>query len=238
MRNLLSRPRAVAGLAIDRIEEDCRLNEPESGDYHLKLVEPNGEGRLEVQHFIAEAYSRIFGANLREFYPFLIALCGPGNQLLGASGARYARGQKLFAEQYLGMPAEDAIAEQTGNRIDRQHLVEVGSFSVVRPALTYPFISMLGSWLQSYDVDWLLFVLTRSFRRLFERAGIDMLDLGAASAERLAPSTNDWGSYYWHEPRIMAVNLQTGLARFQAHRWSASRPVDSSAASRFIACPA
>lgn len=217
MRKLLSKPRAVAGLPLSNIDEDTRLYELSHGGPHLRLVEAEGTGRLQAQEFIAQAYRRVFDAELQSFYPSLIALYGEDGALCGAAGARYAEQQDLFLEQYLSLPVEHLIAEQAGEHIHRNSVVEFGNLSVARPAMTYPFMNMVGGWLLTYGVEWLVFALTRSLRALFQRAGVEMLDLGSAEPIRLAPSPNRWGSYYEHDPRVTAVRLGRGLASFQHH---------------------
>ena len=217
MRKLLSKPRAVAGLDLRKIDEDTRLYEMDGGSFHLRLVEPEGRRRLETQEFIAQAYHRVFRANLQSFYPSLIALHGESPLLCGAAGARYADGQELFLEQYLQSPVERLIENGARAPVQRSSVVEIGSFSVRRPALTYPFISMIGGWLQTYGVEWLVFSLTGTLRHLFTRAGVELLDLGPAQSSRLAQSDNDWGSYYQHDPRVMAARLTSGLDSFHCH---------------------
>lgn len=220
MRKLLTGPRAVAGLTLDRIDEDTRLFELAGGELHLRLVEPAQAGRLKTQAFIARAYRRVFDAQLHSFYPSLIALHGANNALAGAAGARYADGQTLFLEQYLPRPVEYMISRAAGTEVKRDSIVELGNLSVGRPALTYPFIGMIGGWLQTYRVEWIVFALTQSLRRLFRRAGVDMLDLGAAEPSLLGPSPNVWGRYYEHDPRVMAARLAPGINQFQLHHGS------------------
>ncbi len=217
MRKLLTKPRAVAGLTVALIDEDTRVFEHAGGKFHLHLVEPEQTRRLQTQEFITQAYRRVFQAELRTFYPSMIALHDTDESLQGAAGARYADGQVLFLEQYLPLPVERLISGKSNQTIQRSHIVELGNLCVVRPAMTYPFISMIGGWLQTYEVDWIVFALTHSLRKLFLRAGVELLDLGAAEPKHLKPSPNRWGNYYAHDPRVMAARLATNLTTFQQH---------------------
>jgi len=210
-------------MALDAIDTDTRLYELQGGRLHLGLVEPGFERRCEATEFIAHAYSRVFGASLRSFYPSLITLHEDGRRLCGVVGARHAEAQILFLEHYLDQPAESAIAGLTGRPVPRRGIVEIGNLSVARPALTYPFMAMIGGWLQAYEVDWLVFALTRTLRRLFQRAGVQLIDLGAAESRRLGQTENDWGSYYDHEPRVMALCLTGGLAHFRLRHRNSDR---------------
>jgi len=217
MRKLFERPRAVAGLPVRRIDEDSRLFEDDNGYFQLHLVEAENEGRAEAQRFISEAYHRVFDAELRDFYPSIITLCAAGKGLKGAVGARYADGQSVFLEQYLEQSVEQLIQARTSAAVARSRIVEIGNLSVIRPALTYPFISMIGNWLQGYGVDWIVSSLTATLRSLLTRTGVTLVDLGAARAQMLVKQTSNWGRYYEHGPRVTAVNLADGLSRFQSH---------------------
>jgi Thermostable hemolysin len=167
VRKLTEKPRAVAGMTVTGIDEDSRLYELQHFNYHLRLVEPAQPRRAEVQAFIADAYQRVFDADIRDFYPSLIALHRSDDQLQGAAGARHADGQHLFLEQYLDIPIEQAIRLFAGIDVGRTKVVELGNLSVARPALTYPFISLIGAWLQTYEIEWLVFALTRTLQRVF-----------------------------------------------------------------------
>jgi hypothetical protein len=210
-------------MALDAIDADTRLYELQGGRLHLGLVEPGFERHCEATEFIARAYNRVFGASLRSFYPSLITLREDGQRLCGVAGARHAEAQQMFLEQYLDQPAESAIAKRIGRAIPRQGIVEIGNLSVARPALTYPFMAMIGGWLQAYEVDWLVFALTHTLRCLFQRAGVELIDLGAAEPRRLGQTENDWGSYYDHEPRVTAVCLTRGLAHFRLRHGNRER---------------
>lgn len=224
LQQLLTRPAAVSGYDIGEIEADTRVFELECGSYHLHVIEPSTPGRAEVERFIQQAYRRIFAAELNSFYTSIVCLHDSKDRIVGAVGARHGEGQALFTEQYLARPAQELISQQFGSPVTRNRVVELGNLSVARPALTYPFISMIGAWLQNYSVDWLLFSLTDSLRRLFDRSGIPMLDLGAADRSLLCPSSDDWGSYYSRDPRVMAAPLQRALEGYElsraGSRWS------------------
>lgn len=225
MQQLLSRPAAVSGYELSEIESDTRVFELECGSFHLHVVEPGAPNRHEAEQFIQQAYRRIFGAELNSFYASIVCLHDSKERIVGAVGARHAEGQALFTEQYLAKPVERLISDQAGREVARNRVVELGNLSVSRPALTYPFISMIGLWLQGYAVDWLLFSLTDSLRRLFGRSGIPMLDLGAADCSFLYPSSDDWGSYYSRDPRVMAAPLEQALQGYQLSR-GGSRWID------------
>ncbi|MEJ2535386.1 MAG: thermostable hemolysin [Gammaproteobacteria bacterium] len=225
MRKLLEHPRAVAGMSLERIHADTRVYESEGGDWSLHLVEASHANRDAAQAFIHDAYARVFDADVRDYFPSIITLKDRANGLRGAVGARYAFGQPLFLEQYLHGPVTDLISERTRTPVARDGVVELGNLSVTRPAMTYPFMSLLGGWLRDVGIEWLVFSLTATLRRLFERAGVTMVDLAPADPTRLQPSSTRWGAYYQHDPRIVAIELAGGLVRFnQRHPLPTPQP--------------
>lgn len=219
MRKLIDRrPRAVAGISEAAILDDTQLLESSGGAYSLFLVEADQSGRPRAQAFIHSAYERAFNADLHSFYPSIITLNGgPGRQqqdILGAVGARSGYGQQLFLEQYLRADLDAVLSERIDREVPRAAVVELGNLSVLRPALTYPFMHLIGQWLLGYEVEWLVFALTAKLRHLFRRAGLDMVELGCAQQHRLLSQETDWGSYYEHDPRIVALELTPAIARF------------------------
>jgi len=222
---------------VTGIDEDSRLYERDRCDYHLRLVEPAQPSRAEVQVFIANAYRRVFDAEIRAFYPSLVALHSSDACLQGAAGARHADGQHLFLEQYLDAPVEQAIRLFAGLDASRDRIVELGNLSVARPALTYPFISLIGAWLQTYGIEWLVFALTRTLQKVFSRADVELVDLGAAEPLRLQGSANYWGSYYEHGPRVMAARLNPGLVNFQSHHPSRRQLQRRNSEQSALTCP-
>jgi hypothetical protein len=227
LRKLLSRPRAVAGLSLTYIEVDARLFHARDAHYSLHLLDEQDPGRAAAKRLIQDAYRRVFGAHLNEFYPGIATLQSRTGSLEGAVGVRYAASHPLFLEQYLNVSADARLSSVSGRPAGREAIVELGNLSVRRPAQTYPFMNLIGTWLHSYRIEWMLFALTGSLRRLFARSGVAMLELGVAYPSRLASALTDWGSYYDHDPRIVAIHLPAALEQFrrshpvlrQARRW-------------------
>ena len=53
--------------------------------------------------------------------------------------------------------------------------------------------------------------LTAELRHLFVRLGVTPLALGAADPQRLGELAARWGSYYEHQPVVLAGNLSQAL---------------------------
>jgi len=217
MSELQDLPQAVAGLSLERIDEETWLHESPCGQFHLHLVEAAARTRASVEKYIAEGYARVFGAKLSGFYPSIIVLHDQHERLLGALGLRSAQRQSLYLERYLTRPIECMIADHVGPTC-RANIVEVGNLALSSVAQTYSIITLMGEWLQHYSIHWVTFSLTRSLRQMFKRAGVPIHDLGAAQPELACGDGNDWGRYYEHQPHVVAIPIRDGLARFRASR--------------------
>jgi hypothetical protein len=55
------------------------------------------------------------------------------------------------------------------------------------------------------DAEWAIFTATRALRALLQRGGLNMIELARAEPSRVK-NPNDWGNYYKHDPRVMAVS--------------------------------
>src|SRR3569623_374508 len=96
------------------------------GTYELR--ESFGTERARTEHFIAERYRRDFDARIEAFMPRLFSLratgdCAQESAIEGALGLRNAQG-RLFVEQYLDAPIEEAMRVAIGQRIERASIVE------------------------------------------------------------------------------------------------------------------
>jgi hypothetical protein len=55
--------------------------------------------------------------------------------------------------------------------------------------------------------DWTFFTATSRLEKLLRRMRLPLLNLGAASADRV-PSPEIWGSYYETDPRVLAFSRE------------------------------
>jgi hypothetical protein len=132
-------------------------------------------------------------------------------QLVAAVGYRCAEANTLFLEQYFDAPIEQVMSRNAGVVLSRSGLVEVAHLVALKPGHGRRMMSELGALLQSKGVIWIVSTVTRELRHLFARMGIAPLALGAADARRLGCDVKDWGTYYAHEPVVLAVQLQIAM---------------------------
>ncbi|MDR7149981.1 hypothetical protein J2W49_001936 [Hydrogenophaga palleronii] len=177
-------------------------------------VHPAGDPRRpEVEAFIRRVFSARFDARVEHFAPVLVSLSDPMNgRILAAAGYRAAGEAPLFLENYLHEPVERVLSGIGGNPVVRDGIVEVGHLAADQPGEGRRLIFLLGQHLADEGAQWVVSTLTDALRQLFVRLGITPLALGRADPSRLgAAAAASWGSYYEHEPIVLAGQLPQAL---------------------------
>jgi hypothetical protein len=137
----------------------------------------------------------------------LLALRDAEGALVAAVGYRCAALEPLFLERYLNAPVEQVLFGVDAPVTARRGMVEVAHLVALRPGEGRRMMGELGCWLMGQGAQWVVSTVTRELRHLFLRMGIAPLALGVADPERLGEGARDWGSYYAHEPVVLAVAL-------------------------------
>lgn len=179
------------------------------------LVDVGDPHRAAVEGFIAQVYRARYGAELASFLPHLLAWRDRAGALQAAVGLRSGGEGRLFVEQYLDRPAEDAIAAIAGRAIDRQRLVEVGNFAALSAGDARESIVHLTRWLHAAGFRWVLFAATRQLRNTFDRLHLATVALADADAARVRADGTDWGRYYDAQPKLMFGDIAAGHAYLQ-----------------------
>ncbi len=186
------------------------------------LVPADHPARAEVEAFIARVYAERYGAHLRSFLPDLLAYRDQDGALQAAVGLRRGTAGPLFVEQYLAMPAEQALRARLGCAVRRDELVEVGGFASRSPGDAREVIVQLTGLLHRAGVPWVLFAATRQLRNAFDRLRLATVVLAEARADCLRDDSTDWGSYYEAQPQLLFGDIQAGHAFLQRSRTSPS----------------
>jgi hypothetical protein len=113
----------------------------------------------------------------------------------------------LFLERYLDAPVEQLLLGPQTPDDARSGMVEVAHLAALRPGEGRRMMAELGRHLAQQGTHWVISTVTRELRHLFLRMGIAPLALGVADPERLGERALDWGTYYHHEPVVLAVVL-------------------------------
>jgi hypothetical protein len=168
------------------------------------VVSRTSELRGAVEAAIRARYWTDYSALLHAWPATLVAQLGPAGRVECAAGIRFAR-QILFAEHYLDGPVERALRHRTGNAVERERIVEVCHLVAPQAGSALSFVRRLIDFICAADADWAIFTATRPLRRLLARNHVAMVELACADRGRV-PDPGDWGSYFDHDPRVMAVS--------------------------------
>jgi hypothetical protein len=159
-----------------------------------------------MEELVRQAFLRQHGAQVEHFMPELVGLLGSGSKPVGAVGLRTAESGPLYVEHYLDLPVESALSAAAGYSIDRREIVEVGNLAGTTCRAACRLVAALPSMLLSQGRTWIVFTGTDTVRGLLAKLGVPLLEIAPAAAIR-APSGDHWGSYYHHDPRVMAGYL-------------------------------
>ena len=162
------------------------------------------DARSELERFIAERFRASYGAEVRHFCAHLLGARDETGAWRAAAGYTPAASRSLFLEQYLDRPVEAVLAGALGERVPRERIVEVGNLAAAPAGCGRRFLPALGRHLTALDYRWAVFTATRELRHLLERLAFPALELGPAARERLPDGGAAWGTYYAHQPSVMA----------------------------------
>ncbi|MDT8408726.1 MAG: thermostable hemolysin [Wenzhouxiangellaceae bacterium] len=158
---------------------------------------------------VAGQYAQRFGASLNPDYPFFLGIDGAGNLPSAVIGARLARESPIFCESYLDQDLATLLASKTGEAVTRDTIAELGNLAIgsrQRQRLI-PLMRHVQQWTLGQDCSWIVFCLTRQLRTWFEHLGIEMIFLAPARADRIGSAHDQWGSYYQHDPIVLAARV-------------------------------
>lgn len=179
----------------------------------VQIVSRQHPRRAIAEAMVADVFSREYGARVSRFPDRMIVVFDGAGRPQCAAGMR-DYGDGFFSEQYLDRPTERRIAERSGRTIDRREILELASLAALRPGGLLFLLRGFADYGLGTGYRWGLFTATTRLRQLAERFGISLLDLGAASADRVNDPQN-WGSYYEHGPRVYAVDGPAARVRLE-----------------------
>lgn len=178
----------------------------------LKVVNKSVSQRKVVEDFIKSQYRHHFEANLLTFFPAILTVhCQQSQKLLGALGLRYADQSQLFSEQYLSAPIEQLIAAKTHSQVERDDIIELGHFALLKPRYLTPVINALAGFIKQLDSQWAIYTLSTPIKKIFDKLAIETTYLAAAEACQLKGDTNLWGHYYKQQPAVYYSHVQTAM---------------------------
>ena len=178
----------------------------------LEPVHETHPSRAQFEDFIAARFGRAYGARVTHFLPHLLGVRDGLGRWQAAAGYAAADGGRLFLEQYLQSPVEQALAEKLGRPMARHGIVEVGNLAAVSAGMARLLIPQLARHLHRLGYRWVVFTATRALRNSFLRLGLRPLPIAPADPARLPDGGASWGAYYEQDPMVMAGKIALGLA--------------------------
>jgi hypothetical protein len=182
---------------------------------NFSVVTPSDDLRARVEDEIRTTYWERFQARLARLPRTLVASVSTSGIIECAAGVRFSE-HDFFSECYLDLPVEIALQHRFGRPVQRSRIIEVCNLAGRKPGRSQSFIASFIEFAESDEFDWVIFTATKSLRALLERSGLRMTQLGRAERFRVA-NPSDWGSYYEHDPRVMAVHRDASPG-YRRHR--------------------
>lgn len=186
---------------------------PGTGVPVLEVVGQGHPARVSLERFIAACFLRSYGAQISHFADTLLGLRGADDEWLAALGYSLPAHRETFIEQYLDVPLERAVAEVLGERVERATVAEVGNMAATSPGMGRLLIALATRYLHETGFEFVVFTATRALSNSFARLGLRPCPVAPADPARLRDGDENWGSYYHHNPVVMAGRIANGLPK-------------------------
>jgi hypothetical protein len=158
--------------------------------------------RAELERFIGERFRSAYGATAGHFCAHLLGMRDAAGAWQAAAGYTPAAAGALYLEHYLDRPVELELA------VPRERIVEVGNLASAARGFGGRFLPALRRYLLDLDYRWVVFTATREVRGILRHLAFETRALGPASPERLPDRGAGWGTYYAHDPSVMAGTIE------------------------------
>lgn len=173
----------------------------------ITLHTPESKKRDNTEAFIAKVFLNHHGAQLNYFLPNLFSISDFNSQTFAAVGFKLLDEDPVFLERYLNKPIEKILQPHITQKVRRSDIAEVGNLACHQSGASRALIASISFYLHDQGIEWAVFTGTRMVSAILQRMGIPVLSLAKAEAACLGHERSDWGSYYNHNPYVMAVNI-------------------------------
>lgn len=178
---------------------------------------PLSPQRSLLEEFVRRQFLVHFGAKIRHFMPQLLGLHGANGDIRAAVGCRAAAAERLFLETYTRAPIEDALAAQNGFFVPRERIVEIGSLACRNATAAVAIVRALVPHLTNAGFSWVVFTGADTVVNVFRFLGLAPHALCPANPLLLGDARHDWGTYYEHNPYVLAGRIADGALPRGAH---------------------
>ena len=174
--------------------------------------------RAPLESFIRDEFLTHFGARVCHFMPELLALRDADGAVRAVVGCRSAAAEPLFLETYTREPIEAALARRNGLFVPRERIVEIGSLACRNVTAAIAIVRALVPHLLQSGFTWVVFTGADTVMNVFRHLGLSPRELCPADPSLLGDARHEWGSYYDHNPHVMAGRIEDGLRACSARR--------------------
>ena len=171
--------------------------------------------RRRIEEFVRTEFHTHFKARVTQFMPLLVALKSEGD-IRAVVGCRPAALEPLFLEKYTGEPIECVLARKVGVTVRRDELVEIGGLACCSGRAAVDIVKAIAPLLLHAGFSWVVFTGADTVMNVFRRLQLEPHVLCPADPLVLGDERHEWGTYYDHNPRVMAGRLRDGVAKLRA----------------------
>ena len=172
--------------------------------------------RAALEEFVRREFLAHFGARVRHFMPELLGLHSPDGSIRAVVGCRAAAEEPLFLETYTRERIEIALERLNGFFVPRAQIVEIGSLACRNATAAVAIVRALVPHLLRAGFTWVVFTGADTVMNVFHHLGLAPRSLCPADPLLLGEARHDWGTYYDHEPHVMAGLIADGVAASQS----------------------
>lgn len=167
------------------------------------LITKDHPQRKEAEDLIRGVYREKYGAVLAEFPPLIAALADDTGDIVCACGVRFAT-TGFFSTCYLDDALEDVVGRAFHTGFDENDMLEVTTLASRRAGHAIRLIRQVIGLGRRLGKSVGLFTTTVKVQALLRKAGMDLVQVGAADASRVS-NPEQWGAYYEEGPAVFAV---------------------------------
>ncbi len=185
----------------------------------VHLADQGTAAHARLQTFVAEAFRKRYGAEIRNFLPHFLHICNHRNEHQSVVGYRGGAEGPFFLEHYLDHPIEQVLSARLGRPVPRAQIVEVGNLADSTPGMARLSIIATTRCLHGMGYRWVVFTGVRRLYNAFHRLGLHPLELADADPRRLPPEQAQcWGDYYRDHPKVYMGRIEDGYRHMLSSR--------------------
>ncbi|MDH5187886.1 MAG: thermostable hemolysin [Rhodospirillaceae bacterium] len=168
------------------------------------IMDRSHQDRDKAETLIRNVYQREYGAQVPEIADTIMALIGMDGAVLSAAGVR--TNGDFFSEVYLDANIEEVISKYWSAPVKRSDIAEVTTMASIHPKASLRLMAEIVRHLRAMGASWAFFTITERLRALLKRMGVSTLELALADPAKLTDGAQNWGSYYTHNPHVVAIH--------------------------------